>query len=103
MVTGFFLSVMWSVIFSLALNSVARHHGSFSGILCTGIIGGAIISLLVGTIGNSFGLRTGMMVVYLALGYILAIGLKAQPIVDNATMSLGDLLRSVTGRGRAGG
>ncbi|MEX0599995.1 MAG: MFS transporter, partial [Rhodothermales bacterium] len=30
---GFFISVMWSVIFSLALNSVTEHHGSFSGIL----------------------------------------------------------------------
>src|SRR5690606_14530420 len=35
--TGFFASVMWSIIFSLALNSVKSHHGTFSGILCTGI------------------------------------------------------------------
>ena len=27
---GFFFSIMWSVIFSLALNSVAKHHGGFS-------------------------------------------------------------------------
>ena len=26
---GFFISVMWSIIVSLALNSVATHHGSF--------------------------------------------------------------------------
>jgi fucose permease len=31
--TGFFLSVMWSIIVSLGLNSVPRHHGTFSGIL----------------------------------------------------------------------
>lgn len=37
---GFSLSVMWSIIFSLALNSVESHHGSFAGILCTAIIGG---------------------------------------------------------------
>jgi fucose permease len=30
---GFFASVMWPIIFSLALNSLAEHHGSFSGIL----------------------------------------------------------------------
>uniref|UniRef100_UPI0038F7CDAD hypothetical protein n=1 Tax=Streptomyces scabiei TaxID=1930 RepID=UPI0038F7CDAD len=30
---GFFLSIMWSVIFSLALNSVAKGHGTVSGIL----------------------------------------------------------------------
>ena len=95
MLVGFFLSVMWSVIFSLALNSVARHHGSFSGILCTGIVGGAIVSLLVGWLGDRFGLRTGMMLVYLTLGYILVIGLRAKPLVDNATVSIGELLRSL--------
>ncbi len=30
---GFFASVMYPIIFSLALNSVNEHHGSFSGIL----------------------------------------------------------------------
>lgn len=93
MLVGFFLSVMWSVIFSLALNSVARHHGSFSGILCTGIIGGAIVSLLVGWIGDRYGLRAGMMLVYLTIGYILVIGLRAKPLVDNATVSLSELFR----------
>jgi fucose permease len=42
-ITGFFASVMYSVIFSLALNSVPRHHGTFSGILCAGIAGGAVV------------------------------------------------------------
>lgn len=86
MMVGFFLSVMWSVVFSLALNSVARHHGSFSGILCTGIVGGAIVSLAVGWIGDRFGLRTGMMLVYLTLGYILGVGFWARPLIDNATL-----------------
>ena len=40
---GFSISIMFSVIFALALNSVDKHHGAFSGILCTGIFGGALI------------------------------------------------------------
>ena len=48
---------MWSIIFSLALNSVSRHHGAFSGILCTGILGGAVVPLLVGALGDRIGLR----------------------------------------------
>jgi fucose permease len=83
---------MWSIVFSLALNSVARNHGSFSGILCTGIVGGAFVSLLVGWLGDQFGLRAGMTVLYLTLGYILAIGFWARPLIDNATMSLKELL-----------
>lgn len=95
---GFCLSVMWSVIFSLALNSVERHHGSFSGILCTGIVGGAFVSLAIGWLGDRFGLRVGLTLVFLTLGYILSIGFWARPLVDNATVSLGELLRTLGGR-----
>jgi fucose permease len=99
MAVGFFLSVMWSVIFSLALNSVALHHGSFSGILCTGIVGGAVVSWLVGALGDQLGLRTGMTILFLTLAYILSIGLWARPLVDNATVSPRELLASLTGGG----
>lgn len=83
---GFFASVMWSVIFSLALNSVDRHHGSFSGILCTAIVGGAIMPLVIGSFGDLFGLRYGMTFLYLTFGYILSIGFWAQPLITNATI-----------------
>lgn len=85
---GFFASVMWSVIISLALNSVKEHHGSFAGILCTGILGGAIIPLIVGAISDEFGsLRIGMTFLYLTFGYVLAIGFWAKPLVNNETLS----------------
>ncbi|MDO6445483.1 MFS transporter [Colwellia sp. 1_MG-2023] len=86
---GFFLSVMWSVIFSLALNSLKVHHGSFAGILCTGIVGGGLASPLIGLIADLSGdLRIGMVVVYLTLGYIFSIGFWAKPLVANKTVSL---------------
>ncbi len=83
---GFFASVMWSIIFSLALNSVEKHHGSFSGILCTGIIGGAILPLIVGMLGDLFGLRFGMLFLYLTLSYILIIGFWSKPLITNVTI-----------------
>jgi fucose permease len=85
---GFAAAVMWPIIFSLALNSVESRQGSFSGILCTGIIGGALVPLVIGRLGDSFGLRQGMFVLYLTLGYILSIGLWARPLVANKTVSL---------------
>ncbi|MBP7707333.1 MAG: MFS transporter [Candidatus Aminicenantes bacterium] len=85
---GFAASVMWPVIFSLALNSVPSHHGSFSGILCTGIIGGALMPPLIGFLGGLLGLRQGMFVLYLTLGYILSIGLWAKPLITNKTVRL---------------
>jgi fucose permease len=85
---GFAASVMWPVIFSLALNSLESHHGSFSGILCTGIIGGALVPLAIGRLGDLFGLRQGMLVLYLTLGYILSIGLWARPLIANETIAM---------------
>jgi fucose permease len=84
--SGFCLSVMWSIIFSLALNSVPRHHGSFAGILCTAIAGGAFAPLLVGVLADVLGLRAGMLFLLLPLGYILSIGFWARPLVNNATI-----------------
>ena len=83
---GFFIAVMWSIIFSLGLNSVASHHGSLSGILCTGIAGGALMPLVVGFIGDVFDLRTGMLFLMLPLAFILSIGFWAKPLITNSTI-----------------
>ncbi len=85
---GFFASVMYPIIFSLALNSIDEHHGSFSGILVTGIVGGAIIPLVIGWLGDHFGLRSGMCFLYLTMGFILSIGFWAKPLIGNKTIKL---------------
>jgi FHS family L-fucose permease-like MFS transporter len=85
-IVGFFMSVMYPIIFSLALSSVDEHHGSFAGILVTGIIGGAVVQVLIGGLGNLFGLRTGMFFLYITMGYILSIGFWAKPLVTNKTI-----------------
>jgi len=90
--SGFFLSVMFSVIFSLALNSVPQNHGALSGILCTGILGGAILPLLVGFLGDRLGLRMAMTLVFLTIAYIFSIGVWARPLVRNDTVDLMRLL-----------
>ena len=80
---GFFASVMWPVILSLALNSIKQHHGSLSGILITGIAGGAIVPLIIGGLGDLFGLRFGMFFLYLSFGYVFSVGIWAKPFVQN--------------------
>ena len=51
---GFCISMMYSIVFSLALNTVTQNHGSFAGILCSGIVGGAGGPLLVSGIRRHF-------------------------------------------------
>lgn len=86
---GLFASVMWPVIISLALNSVQEYHGSFAGILGTGMgIGGALVPLIIGRIGDYAGLRNGMFVLYATFGVVLSVGFWAKPLVTNATIDL---------------
>jgi MFS transporter, FHS family, L-fucose permease len=84
---GLFTSVLWPVIISLALNSVTEHHGSFSGILSTALMGGAIIPVIIGRIGDYAGLRSGMMFLYVTFGFVLSVGFWARPLITNATIS----------------
>jgi fucose permease len=85
---GFFASVMWSIIISLALNSIEKNHGAVSGILITGICGGAILPLIIGYLGDMVDLRTGMMFMFIPLIYIASIGFWAKPIVTNQLITL---------------
>ena len=86
-ISGFFLSVMYPVIVSLGLNSVSKHHGSFAGILMTGIAGGAVVQLLIGAISDLFSLKVGMVFLFITLGYILSISYWANPLIRNKTIS----------------
>lgn len=85
---GFFASVMYPIIFSLALNSIDKDHGSFAGLLVTAIIGGAIIPSVIGLLGDLFGLRAGMFFLYITLGYILSVGFWAKPLITNKTIDI---------------
>jgi len=85
---GLFASVMWPIVVSLALNSVSEYHGSFAGILGTGIIGAAVVPVIVGRIGDLAGLRTGMAFLYVTFGFVLSVGFWARPMISNATIRL---------------
>ncbi len=91
-VSGFFLSIMYPAVVSLGLNSVAKHHGSFAGILMTGIAGGAVIQLLIGGLADLFTLKIGMLFIFVTLGYLLSISFWAKPLVNNKTFNLSELL-----------
>ena len=80
---------MWPIIISLALNSVVEHHGSFAGILGTGMgIGGAVVPVIVGRIADHAELRSGMSFLYLTYGIVLSIGFWAKPLISNQTIDL---------------
>jgi fucose permease len=79
--------VSYSGKVEIALNSLENHHGAFSGLLCTAIIGGAIIPWLIGLLGDLIGLRLSLTIIFLTLGYILSISFWAKPIINNKTIN----------------
>ena len=81
---GLFASIMWPTLISLGLNSIRTHHGPLAGILCTGIMGGALVPLLIGGLGDLFGLRAGMLLLYVTFGIVLSVGFWARPLIGNA-------------------
>jgi fucose permease len=83
---GFCISVMYGIIFALGLNSVPKYHGSFSGILCSAIAGGAIFTLVIGKLKDLIGLQAGMLIILIPLAYILILSFRAKPIISNATI-----------------
>lgn len=90
---GFSISMMYSIIFSLALNSTKNHLGSFAGVLCSAIVGGAIGPLIVGIIADLTNLRIAMLLIAVFVGYMIFIGFKAHPLVNNKTVPLKELLK----------
>jgi FHS family L-fucose permease-like MFS transporter len=85
---GFFISVLYPIIVSLALNSLEEHHGSFAGILCTGIVGGAVVPWIIGGLSELLGLRIAMLFLLVTFGYMFSVGIWAKPIVVNKTISI---------------
>ncbi len=83
---GVFESIMWPVIISLALNSVKSHHGALTGIMYTASIGGALGPLLIGSLGDSFGLHFSLNYLYIPFLFILSVPFWAKPLITNRTV-----------------
>jgi fucose permease len=77
---------MWPILISLALNSVSEHHGAFAGILSTGIMGGAVVPVIIGRIGDHFDLRAGLSFLYVTFAFVLSVGFWSKPLITNATV-----------------
>jgi len=72
---GFFTSVLITLIMSGTINTFAENHGTISGLLCTAIMGGALLPPLVGLAGDHYGMRMAMMVPVLSFAYVFLLAL----------------------------
>jgi len=71
---GLFNSIMFPTIFSLALNGLGKHRGQGSGILCSAIVGGAILPVVQGLFADRIGIQTAFFIPVLCYCYIACYG-----------------------------
>ncbi|WP_375418276.1 sugar MFS transporter [uncultured Hymenobacter sp.] len=73
---GLMNSIMWPVIFPLALAGLGRHTAEGSGLLCTAVVGGALVPMLFGVVADHSGLRLALLLPVLCYLYIVWYGLR---------------------------
>jgi FHS family L-fucose permease-like MFS transporter len=72
---GLFNSIMFPTIFTLTLEGLGDLKAQASGLMCTAIVGGAIIPFLYGFLTDEFGFKLAFILVIACYGYILFFGL----------------------------
>jgi len=73
---GLFNSIMFPTIFSLAINQLGNHTSQGAGVLCLGIVGGALIPVFQGMLADSIGIQMAFLMPILCYVYIAYYGLR---------------------------
>ena len=78
--TGLFHSIMWSCIFSLATVDLGPNIKQASGIICTGVIGAAVLMPIMGGVQEGFGLVPALCCLFVFYAYMGWFALKGSKI-----------------------
>ncbi|UOO82570.1 sugar MFS transporter [Uruburuella testudinis] len=73
---GFFNSIMFPTIFSLATKGLGKFTGIASGVICTAIVGGAIVPVIQGFTADHIGLLLSFVVSAVCYLYIVFFAVK---------------------------
>src|SRR5690606_33519195 len=71
---GLFNSIMWSNIFTLAINGLGVHTSQGASLLLMGILGGALIPLFQGWLADTIGLKPSFIIPAICYAYIAGYG-----------------------------
>lgn len=77
---GLFHSIMWSCIFSLATVDLGPNMKQASGIICTGVIGAAVLMPVMGGVQEGFGLVPALCCLFVLYAYIVWFAQKGSKI-----------------------
>ncbi|ATD65443.1 sugar MFS transporter [Neisseria weixii] len=73
---GFFNSIMFPTIFSLATKGLGKFTSTASGVICTAIVGGAVVPVVQGWAADTYGLLPSYIVSAICYVYIVFFAVK---------------------------
>ncbi len=73
---GFFCSILFPTIYSVAIENEKTGHSVVSGILFTAATGGAIIPYIIGAAGDIYGLTAGLSILFVSFLIVFLKGLS---------------------------
>ena len=73
-------SIMFPTIFTLAVAGLGRLTEEASGLLCTAIVGGALVPVAFGAIADAYSLRLAFVLPVLCYAYIAWYGLRGSRV-----------------------
>lgn len=82
LLVGLFNSIMFPTIFTLSLNGLGEYKPQASGILCTAIVGGAIIPPLYGFFTDQFNFKPALFLMVLCYFYIFYFARKSDSYIQ---------------------
>ncbi len=77
---GFCNAIMWSNIFTLAIDGLGKFTSKGSGLLVMAIVGGAIIPLIHGVLADNIGLQSSYAIAIFCYAYILFYAMRGYKI-----------------------
>lgn len=83
LLVGLFNSIMFPTIFTLSLSGLGSYKPQASGILCTAIVGGAIIPPLYGFFTDKFDFKPALFIMVLCYFYIFFFAKKSDSYINS--------------------
>jgi FHS family L-fucose permease-like MFS transporter len=78
----FFMSIMFPTIFSLSISGLGEKTKKASSLLIMGIVGGAVIPLVLGRVSDMSTIRVAYLVPIISFSYILYFALKNRKVTE---------------------
>jgi FHS family L-fucose permease-like MFS transporter len=73
---GLFNSIMWSNIFTLAIDKLGEHTSQGSSLLVMAILGGALMPPILGLVADNIGLQMSFLILIIPYAYLSYYGFK---------------------------